>query len=553
MVTTAPNQYPAAIEPEPRSPLGEQPLHQYLSQWANETPENSVINYYGNEISYRELDDAVDRFAQFLTSRGYGRGDTLLLFLQNSPQYYIGYYAAHRLGLRASPCSPMAKGHRVSYQLDDGDVDVVLAQDTYSDVVESVRGESSLEDVVYTRLETYLPDDPTPDLHDDMTDAIETDRQPTGDSTRYLSSVLDETNRIEQTPETAMDDVALLQYTSGTTGMPKGCKHTHRTILYKAASNATAMGYNDATRFLEVMPIFHVAGKLFGVDTPMVSGGTTVLLTRYSPDALLEAIDAHRPTMSWLTTPMVRSVLGESDVEQYALTSLERTPTTSFGQALTEELCQKWHEVTEGEMFEAAYGLSETHTMDTFTRGLGVVEEGFVGRPSHGVDIVVRDWDTHDEVPLGETGEISVKSPSVMKGYLNKPEETRESFYDDYVLTGDVGRMTEEGFLYFLGRRKNMIKTSGYSVSPAEVEQILKEHDAIDNAAVVGRTHDAKGEEVVSFVTSPDETLSSDAIVDWAKDAMAAYKRPRAVFVVEELPTTDVGKLDRQRLEEMVD
>jgi long-chain acyl-CoA synthetase len=554
MVSTDESAYPDEVPSEPDFPLGERPLWEYLHHWASEAPDRPAIEFHGRTVTYGELDAAVENFAACLADRGYGAGDTLMLFLQNCPQFYVGYHAAHRLGMRVSPCSPMSKEHRVSYQLEDGDVEVVLALDAYADVLDGVREDSPVEDVFYTRLESYLPDDPVPPLHEELVAAEAGERQPTDDHTVYLADALASSGTPPEPPAQSMDDVILLQYTSGTTGLPKGCQHTYGTVLYKAASNAAVMNADRETRILEVMPIFHVAGKLFAVDTPLIYGSSVVLLARYGAEAVLTAVDAEAPTTGWLTTPMVRELLGHDDRDEYDLASFEHNPATSFGQALTEELCERWEDVTGASMYEAAYGLSETHTMDTFTRGLGTVEEGFVGRPSHGVDIVVRDWDTHEELPRGEQGEISVTSPSVMNGYWNKPEETEEAMLDGYVLTGDIGRMTEEGFLYFLGRRKSMIKSSGYSVAPAEVEQILKSHDAIDNAVVVGREHESRGEEVVAFVTlTPEATgedVTGEALVEWASEEMAAYKRPREVRIVDELPTTDVGKLDRQNLEE---
>lgn len=551
MVTTDPEDYPDGIDPEPKFPQGEQPLHEYLRTHAEEHPDRTALNFYGERVTYGELDEAIDAFATFLANRGYGKGDAILLFLQNCPQYYVGYHAAHRLGMMVSPCSPMSKEHRVEYQLNDADVEVALALDAYAPILENVQEETSLADVVYTRYETFLPDSPVPALHDEMEAAMAIERREPGNGVVYLQTVLAETEPDPPAPDLSMDDTVLLQYTSGTTGLPKGCEHTYDTILYKAASTATVYDFGPETRHLAVMPIFHVAGKLNTVDCPLIDGGSVVLLTRYSAEALMRAVDAYEPTTLWFTSPMLREVLNHPDRDEYDLTSFDVTPATSFGEAITEGLCDRWNDVTGAEIFEAAYGLSETHTMDTFTRGLGIVEEGFVGRPSHGVDIVVRDWDTHEELPRDEQGEISVKSPSVMKGYWNKPEKQEETMYGDYVLTGDIGEMTDEGYLYFLGRRKNMIKSSGYSVAPAEVEQILETHENISNAAVVGREHESRGEEVVAFVVPADGDLDGDAVVDWAADAMAAYKRPREVRVMDALPLTDVGKLDREQLKDM--
>lgn len=566
MVTTAPDEFPEGTPSEPEFPLGRRPLHEYLSHHAAEAPDRVAIDYYGTEVTYGDLESAIDSFATSLADRGYGRGDTLLLFLQNCPQYVVAYYAGQRLGMRVSPCSPMARAHRLTYQLTDGEAAIAVAHDTAADLFESVADETPLEDVVYVRFETYLPDEPVPAVHEDMRRAIETERRPEsspstpasssdGPTVRYLDSILAETPPEPPEVDLDLDDVCLLQYTSGTTGLPKGCMHTYGNVLFVAASSATLQGLDAETRHLAVMPVFHVAGKLNAVDVPMVRGGTTVLLTRYETEPFVEAIEAHEPTTGWITTPMAREILESPASDEREMTSLETMPVTSFGQSLTEELCDRWERVTGAEMYEAAYGLTETHTRDTFTTGFGVVEEGFVGRPLYETDVVIRDWETHEEVPRGETGEISVKSPSLMEGYLNKPEETAAAFHDGYVLTGDVGRITEEGFLYFLGRRKYVIKSSGYSVAPAEVEEVLKTHPAIDNAAVTGREHERRGEEVVAAVTladGADPDLADDDLREWAAERLAPYKRPREVTVLESLPVTDVGKLDRERLGDLL-
>ena len=552
MVRTTAEEFPEGIDPEPAFPRGRKPLNEYLAEQAEETPDRTALNYYGREISYQELNDVVDRFATFLTDRGYGPSDTVLLYVQNCPQYYAAYHAAMRLGMCVSPCSPMAKEHRLRYQLTDSDAHVALAHDTSVDQIGAVRDETPLEDVVYVRYETYLPERPLPEIHEEMATAIDHPKIETGSNETYFSNAISDVESAVPEIDSNLDEVALLQYTSGTTGMPKGCEHTHWTILHKAGGASSIYGFDNRTRHLAVMPIFHVAGKLNAVDSPLIDGGTVILLTRFDTEALMEAIDEHRPNTGWMTTPMVRSVLGHQHRDEYDLTSIEEMPVTSFGQSLTEELCERWTGATGASMYESAYGLSETHTMDTFTRKLDAVEEGFVGRPAHNVEIIVRDWTSHEPLPAGETGEISVASPSVMQSYHGKPDETAATMYDEYVLTGDVGRLTEDGCLYFLGRRKNMIKSSGYSVSPGEVEIVLKEHEKIINAVVVGREHETRGEEVVAYVTLTDDSLTEDDLLAWSEDKLAAYKRPRAFLIKDSLPTTDVGKLDRTAMESEV-
>ncbi len=552
MVTTSPDEFPDGVPSEPAFPFGQRPLHEYVAQYADEQPDRVAINYYGTEITYGELGDSIDRFATYLDERGYGRGDTLLLLLQNCPQYIVAYYAAQKLGMRVSPCSPMSKEHRLSYQLSDGDARIAVAGDTHASLLEAVRDETPLEEVVYARFETYLPDEPVPAIHDDMAEAIEATRQPESDGVSYVETVLAETPADPPAVDVAMDDICLLQYTSGTTGLPKGCMHSYENVLFAAATSSALTDRDETTRHLAVMPVFHVAGKLNAVDSPMVQGGTTVLLTRYEPEAYVDALAAYEPTNGWITTPMVRELLPLLQADDREIDSLESMPVTSFGQALTEDLCERWAGVTDSTMYEAAYGLTETHTRDTFTQGLGVVEEGFVGKPVYDTDIVIRDWETHEAVPRGETGEITVDSPSLFDGYLGKPEETEAAFHDGYVLTGDIGRLTEDGALYFLGRRKYMIKSSGYSIAPAEVEEVLKTHADIENAAVVGRDHETKGSEVVAAVTLANGSLAEDEFLEWAETQLAAYKRPRDVVVLDQLPVTDMGKLDREALEDVI-
>lgn len=553
MVSTDPEQYPEGIEPEVQLPLGKRPLYEYLEHHADERPDETALNFYGRTLSFAELNGAVAAFASYLAERGYGKGDTILLFLQNCPQFYIGYHAAHKLGMKVSPCNPMSKEHRVEYQLNDADVGVALTLVSSDEIIANVREETALEDVIYTRLDRFLPAEPAPAIHDEMADRIaDAPDDPATDGV-FLADALDaHAGASAPTVDHEMDDVCLLQYTSGTTGLPKGCMHTYETILHKAGTYATLYNFDATDVHLGVMPVFHVAGKLNTVDTPLVRGGTTVLLTRYEPKAVMEVAERYRPTHFWLTTPMVQDVLDHPDRTDYDLTSFKYNPVSSFGEGLTQELADRWHEVTGGEMAEGAYGLSETHTKDTFTRKLGIVEEGFVGLPVYDVDIVIRDWETHEEVPRGELGEISVKSPSVMKGYWEKPEKTEETMYEGYVLTGDIGRITDDDYLYFLGRRKSMIKSSGYSVSPTEVEKILKTHDGINNTAVFGRAHETRGEEVIAVVTRTDDELTPDEIVAWGAENMAAYKRPREVLIRDEMPLTDMGKLDKQALKEEV-
>jgi long-chain acyl-CoA synthetase len=352
-------------------------------------------------------------------------------------------------------------------------------------------------------------------------------------------------------PVIALDDLALLTYTSGTTGMPKGAMLSYGNALFKSAVTAEGHDVRGDDVMLAVAPLYHIAGMLVGIGTAIYAGATTVLLHRFVPLAALQAINHYRVSWWYSIAPMNVAVMKEPQADRFDLKSLRLNPATSFGITLTEPLATQWATFTGGaRLYELAYGLSETHTCDTLMPP-DAVRWGTHGRLAPGVSCRIVDPQTGADLPAGQTGEILMKSAGNFQGYWNKPEATAATLRDGWVYTGDMGRLDEDDYLTFLGRFKEMIKVSGYSVFPEEVESLLIRHPAIAAAAVVGVPDETKGEVVkAAVVLRPGEVEppTADEIIAWCRDNMSAYKVPRIVQFMDALPATGAGKVLRRLL-----
>ncbi|HWV09170.1 MAG TPA: AMP-binding protein, partial [Pseudomonas sp.] len=350
----------------------------------------------------------------------------------------------------------------------------------------------------------------------------------------------------------SLDDVALMTYTSGTTGLPKGAMLSYGNALFKTTlcADCNAVGPDDV--LLSVAPLYHIAGMLMGVNVPVITGATGVLLHRFDPHAVLQAIDRYKVSWWYSIAPMNVACMQQPDIRSFDLSSLKMNPVTSFGIAFTEPLAQQWksfapHSVSQ----EAAYGLSETHTCDTYTPP-GKAKWGTQGIPMPGVTIRIIDPETGADLPAGQLGEIILSSKGTFKGYWNKPEATAATLRNGWVHTGDMGKFDDEGYLCFTGRFKEMIKVSGYSVFPEEVETILIKHPAVAQAAVLAQPDAEKGEVVKAFIVKkPGAEVTAEALIAWSRENMAPYKTPKHVRFIDALPATGAGKVLRRLLKDV--
>ncbi len=522
------------------------PLPELLRANARSTPDKPAIIWYGREFTYAELDSLSDRCAAVLARLGVAEGEPVALFMQNCPQYVIAHLAIQKLGAIVSPCSPLFKAAELGYQLADLGAKVIIAADNLMPVIESARGETALTHVVLVHYQDFLPEQPTYRVPDE----IRYPRQMSECAVDLLQAMETETDAPPQR-RLDLDDVALLVYTSGTTGRPKGAMLTLGNILFKTAAPVTFSGLREDDIHLAIPPLYHISGMLFGMNIPLYLGATVVLHYRFDPLATLESIERHKVTYWKGIAPMLVAVMDAPSAQHFDASSLRITTASSFGIRMSEELSARWADFTGGcYATEAGYGLSETHTMDAMMPP-DAVRWGTNGCLVPGVECRIVDNATGRDLPVGEQGEIVLRSPGNFRGYWNQPEKTAETLRDGWVYTGDIGKIDADGYLTLLGRTKEMIKVSGYSVFPEDVEAILVRHPKVDQAGVVGVADPYKGEVVKAVIVLKTEhagQITAEELVGWSRENMSPYKVPRLIEFRDALPKTTSGKVLRRLL-----
>jgi len=542
--------WPASIPRTPHYPFDEIPLSDILREWARRQPDVSAIVFYGTEISYAELDRLSDAFAALITRHGAEPGDRIAVFLQNCPQFLIAFFGILKAGCVHVPVNPLFKEHELLYELDDTGAEIILVQDQLMQLVEAVRGQTRLSTVMVTSVGEMLPGRPAVDVH--PTIAVPRIECP---GAIDLMPALREMRDAPPPHRSTLDALAALNYTSGTTGMPKGCEHTQRDMIYTAATATTcSMQIGAGEVCLCFAPVFWIAGEDVGIILPIFAGATCVLMARWDAVGFMQAVERYRVSQVWMLVDSVAEVLDHPDVARYDLRSLQKVSASSLLKKMSIEYRERWRALTGGTLTEPAYGMTETQTFDTFTLGLQdddmdlKAEPTFVGLPMPGTEILIRDFESGAPLPLGTAGEITIRSPSVTKGYWRKPEAAAETFIGDWLRTGDIGAFDERGFLRYLGRRKEMLKVRGMSVFPTEIEAILCKHPDVLGVGVVGRSDPDKGQVPVAGVTlNPGATLSADELTAWCRRNMATYKVPR-VCILDSLPMTATGKVKKDEL-----
>ena len=517
----------------------------FLKENSRKHPNKAAIIFYGKEISFKELDELVDRFAAALRDIGIEKNDRVGVFLQNCPQFIISYFGAFRLGAVIVAINPMHKEIELEYELSDSGVKVLVTEDLLYPVVRNVRSRTKLEKVIVTNNQDYLPTDPT--LPVPASFKLEKKTYP---NTYDFQGLLREYEPIPRSAEIDLEDTALIQYTSGTTGHPKGAVITHSNIMANLVAFTKITDATDGDVFLSVMPYFHVTGMVGLMNLPIYLGATIILLGRFDLKAVLKAIEMYKVTFCILITTANIAIINYPEINKYDLSSLRYC--NAGGAVVPPEICRRWEEVTGHKLVEG-YGLTET-TSPAIVNLMDRPKLGSIGIPIPGSDAKVVDLETGTkEVSIGEKGELIIRGPQVIKEYWNNPEGTKEALRDGWLYTGDIAKMDEDGYFYFLERRKDMIKCSGYSVFPAEVENIMYRHPAVKEVGVIGVPDPYRGNNVKAFVVLKPEyegKISEEEIVDWSRRKMAAYKYPREVEFLKTLPKTSSGKILKRALRE---
>ncbi len=537
---------------------GFQPLHEYLRLHARRTPDKAAVVWYGRRITYAELDDLSDRFAQSLRERGVGQGEVVALCMHNCPQYLIAHYGAQKLGAIVSPCNPDARAYELEHQLAELDASVVVAGEELLKLLLDSRALRTVAHVFAVRYGDMLPATLAMDVPPNIRLRHE-DAPPLPTCVIDFADALAQAEACTPAATIAMDDVCLMAYTSGSTGLPKGAMISFECALYKTGASADGFRLGADEVILADVALHHISGMMAGLALPVYCGATVVLLHRFDAYAVLQAIETCQ--VSWWHTmaPSLPSVMNCEDAGTFDLSSLRTTVGTSFGVCLTETLARRWSRFANGCLvYEAGYGLSETHTCDTLMPP-DAIKWGTNGKPSPGVELRIVDPETGCDLSTGQRGEILLRGPIRYKGYWLQPEATRTMTLNGWLRTGDVGVLDQEGYLTFVGRIKEMIKVWGYSVFPEEVESILALHPDVRQAAVVGLPDPDRGEAVQAYVVLKSEAAArmcagqpgermDQKIIEWCLQHMAYYKVPRTVTFCSGLPASKNGKLLRRVL-----
>lgn len=513
---------------------------------AQQTPDKIAIIWYGCEVTYAQLDRLSDQCAALLKSQGVQKGEPVALFMQNCPQYVIAHLAIQKMGAVVSPCSPLFKSIELAYQLSDLGVRIIIAADNLYPIIKEVVSQIQIEKIFLVHYQDLIPENPSYWVPDDA----RTERNIPPETIDLMKAMeLEGECRFEMNLDPHA--LGLLVYTSGTTGRPKGAMLSLGNIFFKSSGSALFGEMVSEDIHLAIPPMYHISGMLFGINIPIFLGGTSVLHFRFDARSTAQSIEAHKVTYWKGVAPMLAAVMNVEDGMQYDFSSLRMTTASSFGIPMSKELSERWSSFTHGcPSSESGYGLSETHTMDSMMPP-GDIRFGTNGKLLPGVSCRIVDLKNGQDLPVGEEGEIVLKSPGNFSGYWHEADKTAETIKDGWVYTGDIGKLNSDGYLILLGRIKELIKVSGYSVFPADVESILLKHPKVDQVAVLSVSDAHKGEVIKAvFVLKPEflgET-SPEELISWSRQNMSAYKVPRLVEFRDSLPRNNTGKVMRRLL-----
>lgn len=516
------------------------PLFDFLETSARRFPAHAAVIYYGRIITYAELWESCQRLAGALAELGVKKGDRVAIYLQNSPHFVISYYGIMRANAVAIPLNPMLVESELSYLLADCGAQVVITTTDLYPRIAAVRGQLGLREVIVGSYLDYLPETPSIPMPDFMS------KVPAQvDEGKNWAQVLAESASAPPA-EVGSGDLCLLPYTAGSTGVPKGCMHTHATVISNSLSSYHWLSATSSSVSLVTLPLFHVTGMVHSLNAPVIAGGTMVLLTRWDREAALAAIENYCCS-HWINiTTMVIDLLASPTIGSRDLSSL--VAVGGGGAPMPAAVAERLNQVT-GLNYVEGYGLTETISQTHFNPP-DRAKLQCIGIPDFGVDARIVDVETGRELGVGEEGELVVNGPEVFKGYWNKPEETKEAFMEldgkSFFRTGDICRMDEDGYFYVIDRSKRMINAAGFKVWPAEVEAILYRHPAVAEACVVGVPDPERIENVKAYIVPRPEfkdKVTAQEIIDWSKQQMAAYKYPRLVELVEALPKSGAGKI----------
>lgn len=524
-----------------RANVPRQPIFHMLNIAAVHDRDKPATAFLGAKLTFHELKQNVDRFATALSRLGIVKGDRVGVMLPNCPQYVISFFAITRLGAIVANINPIYTPREVELVAQDSGMKAIIVLDALAPIVMGVKAHTQIETVITTSVLSYS--------------ANPTSAPEAPENTLSFSALIAEVEK-PQIPSVEInteEDIAALVYTGGTTGVPKGAMLTHYNLwaatLICGLWGGPLVKHGEGAILL-VIPYFHIYGMVVGCLYGVWLGAMQIPVPKFDPHMLIDAIKNYQPTFFPGVPTLFISLLNNPEAVNCGLDRIHRF--NSGSAPLPVEVIEQFEAMSGASLFEG-YGMTETSAITTSTASLAKRKPGSIGFPMTNTEIKIVDLEKGErELPVGEEGELCIRGPQILKGYWNKPEETANALRGGWLYTGDVARMDEEGYLYIVQRKKDMIIVSGFNVYPTEIEDVLYTHPAIQECVVIGVQHKYRGEAVKAFVVlKSGAQVSFDEIVEFCADKLAKYKIPTDIEFMDILPKSAVGKILRRELRDM--
>ncbi len=538
------------------------PMYHFLEETASKHPDwpatifGSVVHQLGGrlmdaKLSYKQLNEQVNRLANALTAMGVKKGDRVALYLPNCPPYVIGFFAILKIGAIVAPNNPMYVPRELEFQLNDAGAETIICLSRFYPNVQKVRANTKLKNVIVTNIKEYFP----PFLKTLFSLAVEKKeghRVTLDPGNRWLQEVLASAPATKPSVDVRPEDTAVLLYTGGTTGVPKAAEITHRNLVANALMTrewtSQAVDPQKQQGILTALPLYHSYAMTTCMNLGMIMGAALTLIP--NPRELghvLKSIDRHQPALFPGVPTMYVAINNYPDLSQYNLKSIKACISGAAG--LPVEVQKRFQDLTGARLVEG-YGLSEATPVVSANPIYGDNRIGTIGVPWPDTECRIVDIETGKiDMPPGEAGELIVRGPQVMKGYWNKPEETRQTLRDGWLYTGDIASRDPDGYMQIVDRKKDMIIVGGFNVYPREVEEVLFQHPKVLEATVAGVPDPKSIERVKAYIVlKPGQTATVEEIMDYCRERLTGYKRPSIIEFRDSLPKTMVGKILRRQL-----
>ncbi|GAE34883.1 AMP-binding protein [Halalkalibacter akibai] len=520
-------------------------LHELIEQVAKRSPNHVALEFLGKSLTYREFNQSVRLFANQLQAMGLKKGDRVAIMLPNCPQGVIAYYATLLAGGIVVQTNPLYVERELKHQLIDSGAKFILCLDLLYSRVMKVKEATKIEHIIVTAIKDYLPFPKNliyPFIQKKNT-GITIDITYNERTHRFVSLLKKGSDKVVPVEVDSESDLALLQYTGGTTGLAKGVMLTHKNLVANTIQCRHWMYKmkEGQERTLAVLPFFHVYGMTVSMNLTLITGNTLHIVPKFDVEQVLKIIHEKKITIFPGAPTMYIGLINHPEMKKYNLTSIETC--ISGSAALPVEVQDRFEQLTGGKLVEG-YGLTEAAPVTHCNLLYGERRKASIGLPWPDTEAVILSMETGERAEQGEVGELAIRGPQVMKGYWNRPEDTKATMNGEWLLTGDMGYMDEDGFFYIVDRKKDMIIAGGFNIYPREIEEVLYNHPDVQEAVAIGIPDEYRGETVKVFIVKKEgTTLTQEQLNAYCRENLAAYKVPRKYEFRDELPKTIVGKI----------